>query len=313
MSTEERQRKSMSDFMSLEEGTAHGFSARMAQSVKVKGPLTGQVIFCRRLFGYVYIFLAIIVAVLGRLFDPVSTRLSIQVPAPGDRVGRLKELGVSEPGGRIYPTVLLFVSLIMTAAWISYSLRAQITNKKREDKPLNRISYNMQEYHNPMLFFQAGVQGIVVALAVMPMAGIVNLYGLVFSVGVKAAVFSLYYMFDYANADTFKRRDIAASVDAMKNVVNNTSVFSGPLVTGLVLHLFYWGIVVIHLVETWDNSQTAFRTGVVLVLVVQLCVPIIKILHMYGVTGLRYYRAMCIAIDTVQLLTFIVGPSKLER
>jgi hypothetical protein len=27
---------------------------------------------------------------------------------------------------------------------------------------------------------------------------------------------------------------------------------------------------------------------------------------MYGVTGLRYYRAMCIAIDTVQLLTFIV-------
>lgn len=180
------------------------------------------------------------------------------------------------------------------------------------------MCYGMNKHDNTILWAQLTFQGALIVAIVFPLAGIVNVYELVFATALSATQFRILWMFGEVNSGYFCKRDFL-KLDRMFGsqfsedvkirseygswLTTKFTLWQGPFYTAIAIHLLIWIVGLIHLIqsETMKNAKTeaGFVVLFVVVFILISLIPIADTLYVLNIGWFSQYRNLNFLFDSV--------------
>jgi hypothetical protein len=246
-----------------------------------------------------------------------SSIMATQIPPQGEYVGRVRGAPVSRIVGTINPQLVIGVCCVLSGLWMVFSMNVDVV--------CTRMMNEVSDFAAYLIYYHICFQGTAIMLTVLPLAGVINVYELAFAVTLTWAELLMYLYTDIMNVramhswemvDTSKRRvpsDPVATFRRLCPAEEPYLLFSlKPLLGAVVVHLFTWIIIVIHVVEAIQSNsykiETSFIVIVMTTLFLQLLVPLIKTLQFARLELLpwfKFYKFMLLSMETVECVNML--------
>jgi len=271
----------------------------------------------RRSFGALYLIMGLVSFVTFFTGDDTCTQLSRQVTAPHETVGRADMLAVSKKSIEICP--LLANSATMVLVGVALIVTTLVDYFKEI------IVDSLNKHNNPILWAQLTFQGAMIVMIVFPLAGIVNVYELLFATVLSGTEFSIVWMSGEVNSAYFCKRDFlkmdsmygsefpkADKEQSMYGPYFRTRIilWQRPIFTALAVHAIIWIIGLIHLVQSEMMKDAKTEAGFVIlfifVFVLFTFLPVSIVLYIYDVQWFCQYRNINVFVDAVLFLVHAI-------
>lgn len=299
----------LDDESACEEGVVNGYSNIILRNELPGAPLP-FIILMRRVFGGFYLLMGIIGLIVFFTGTDTCTKLSRQITAPNEQVGRTDEVAISKSSVEICPPLanavtMLIVGIIMTVTSFLTNFRIYLCN-------------GMNKHDNTILWSQMAFQGAMIVATVFPLAGIVNVYELIFATALSGAEFRVLWMFGEVNSAYFCKRDFmkldrlygTQFSDEVKMrseygswLTTKFNLWEGPFWTAVIMHSFIWIVGLIHLIQSETAKNAKTEAGfVVLFIVVFILITFLLVayaLYLFDIKWFAQYRNLNLFFDSV--------------
>jgi hypothetical protein len=286
---------------------------------KMTSPPAEIVIKARRWMGITLMGLGVVEFVVHFFLPYNGTALATQTPVGTDSVGRVRQTPTSYVVSRMYPQMNIAIGSLVAGAMLFVTMHYPAFRTMFFEQCVNNLSY--------IVHLQACFQSMIIIITVLPLAGVVNIYELAFATVLTVAQFLIYLFSDMSNQTPIKHWEF---VDAYGDVgeppersfhracPHETPVLGFqwmPVVSGVVLFVFTWSIVFIHLVLAFTAStysvEADFAAVVILTAALQMLIPITKIVQLAR-PALLVSRTMCTykfvvaSIDAIEFVNMVI-------
>lgn len=272
----------------------------------------------------VFAVILILVGVVGLTMFSIKAKqgtiLATQIPAIGEIIGKIETTPLSRIVGKIYPNLNICISALLSGLWLVISLNVNAI--------YIIIIEEVRLFSAFTIYYQICFQGTIIILTILPLAGVINVYELAFAIALTWAEMLMYLYSDITNALTmfnWEMIDNAKNGDP-SNPVATFRRFPGkhastpwlkfcftPIMGAIVIHLFCWIIIMIHLLEAIESStygtDRVYVGVVILTAVIQMFVPLIKLAQLLRppiFISIRFYKCVVMIIEIIQFINIIV-------
>lgn len=274
--------------------------------------------FIRITFGLLYLFVGIGAFIVFFASDEKCLKLSRQVTAPGQDIGRANTVGVSKSAGPICAPAINASIMLVSAAWMLST--GLIESRYRA------LMISIYNETNGLHWLQLAVQGSFIILVILTMVGAINVFEVALAPVVVLSSYIFFAASDNRNAGWALHRAVKKSDERLATTplgksytaAEKAGTFEGRLLmgnfefwgmayfSGILTHAAVWIISLIHFIQSYGthNLETGFVTAFIIVSLLQQLIPIVKILCIRDVWYFSKTRVCVVTYDLIHLASF---------
>lgn len=262
----------------------------------------------RRLFAVLYAMMGLAGVIWAATGKSGCTRLSGQVTAPNERIGRTNVVGVSESGGSICPPFVNAIAMLIVGMGLMVLTMM----------PDLREAYcaSVDCHQNGIMWVQLIFQAAMIVLAVFPLAGVVNTMELVAWTFLAGLLYSVMWMGYRLNSGYFNKRDFLKldrdNDRGFSKDVKDESTYGSwfrarfyfykqPYITVAIGTALLWIMGCIHMFESINAPGTRTVPGLVvlffLICFIMVVAALASAAYVYEVRWFDQYRNFCLSMD----------------